>query len=378
MTTLSLQAISRDEALVQNVLLGTARDLEFRVGSTLYGLKFYKPEFSPEPALEFSVQVGEHLLGVELEAVPKLSFNGTSFPSAEYELMPAEVAKVVFEAFLAPYLGALGIFFNTEVQLQAVGDCPKGQGGSYGITISQNGTPAWARGRVHAPNALWGSVAHKLQSQAAFPSEDYSEVPLFARLQIGASRVPFEKLQELELQDILLFDRGIRPDSGQCVVHVGDRLSFNAELKDNTITLQSVMKESTPSENLPPSAVAGAKPSLDAFSVHLTFEVGEREIPLGELQALQAGYTFEMPSPLDCPVSIKANGSKIGTGELVQVADRLGVRVVDFSQERPARDLPPPRPVSAAQPQPEVDDFAEEELSVESEEDSFEDDTRDA
>lgn len=334
MNALSLREISHDEVLAQNILLGTARELEFRIGSAQYGLTFYRPEFTPQAALTFSLQIGEYLLGVELEAIPPLVLQGSTFPVAEYELMPPDVAQVVFEAFISPFLSSLCTFLGTEVRLHSMGPLPTGIERSLGAVLSQNGQSSWVRARVHASTALWGIIAHKLQSCLPVPTEDYSSIPLSASLQIGASRVPFGKLQDLDFQDILLFDRGITPNSSDCIVHFGDHLSFNAKLNNNTITLQSLMNKTNAREDLPPSASAGASPSLDAFAVHLTFEVGEKEIPIGELRALRAGYTFEMDNPLESPVTIKANGSIIGTGELVQVADRIGVRVLDFSQQR--------------------------------------------
>jgi len=389
MNTLPLKAISHDEVLAQNILLGTARELEFRVGKDQYGITFYTPEFTPEPALSFSLQVGEHLLGVELERMPPLVLEGSDFPAPDFCLMPPDVAQVVFEAFLSPYLAGLSLFFNTEVLLHSIGPLPDSLDRSYGVTLSQNGEPAWARARVYATGALWGSIAHKLQPLVPVSSEDYSSLPLFARLQVGASEMSFKKFQTVELQDILLFDKGVTPRLGSCAVHFGEHLSFNATLKENTITLESIMNESTPKDDIPPSKGAGASPSLDAFSLHLTFEVGEKEMPIGELQSLQAGYTFEMDSPLDCPVSIKANGSKIGTGELVQVADRIGVRVVDFSQEHLAPSAPSVpagigdqgeaiSPEAAQAPEPEMPPVSEVTESALSEEDPSEGDTRDA
>lgn len=387
MNTLSLKAISHDEVLAQNILIGTARELDFHVGGARYGITFYTPEFTPEPALSFSLQVGEHLLGIELEAIPSLVLEDSDFPAPDFELMPPDVAHVVFEAFLSPYLAGLSTFFNTEVSLRSIGALPEGLNRSYGATLSQNGEPAWARARVHASGALWGSIAHKLQLYAPVPSEDYSSVPVFTRLQVGASEMSLKKFQTIELQDILLFDKGVTPRLGSCIVHVGDHLSFHATLKENTITLETIMNDSTPKQGTPHAKGTGSSPSLDAFLLHLTFEVGEKEIPVGELQSLQAGYTFEMDSPLDSPVSIKANGSKIGTGELVQVADRIGVRIVDFSQEPPASSIPsvsestgdhkevaPPKEVEASE-EPSVSKMKESELP---EEDSSEDDTHDA
>ena len=73
---------------------------------------------------------------------------------------------------------------------------------------------------------------------------------------------------------------------------------------------------------------------MDDIPVRLVFEVGETTLPLGELQSLQPGYTFELPASVAEPVRIRANGKIVGSGELVQVGDRVGVRVLSLGEPR--------------------------------------------
>lgn len=66
--------------------------------------------------------------------------------------------------------------------------------------------------------------------------------------------------------------------------------------------------------------------------VRLVFEIGEKRIALKELRNIQPGFAFELASPVEKPVTIRANGVVVGTGELIQVGDRVGVRVVSFKK----------------------------------------------
>lgn len=77
---------------------------------------------------------------------------------------------------------------------------------------------------------------------------------------------------------------------------------------------------------------AGLKAPLGDLPVHVIFEVGEKQIPLKELRTVQAGFTFELSNPVERPVTIRANGRVVGTGELIQVGERVGVRVISFKQ----------------------------------------------
>ena len=66
---------------------------------------------------------------------------------------------------------------------------------------------------------------------------------------------------------------------------------------------------------------------LDSMPVTLVFELGRTQLALGELRTLAAGYSFDLGKDLRAPVDILANGQKIGSGELMQIDERIGVRV---------------------------------------------------
>lgn len=61
--------------------------------------------------------------------------------------------------------------------------------------------------------------------------------------------------------------------------------------------------------------------------VHLVFELGRLSINVNELETLAQGYVFDLGKPLSQSVDILSGGRRIGTGELVRIADSIGVRV---------------------------------------------------
>ena len=74
-----------------------------------------------------------------------------------------------------------------------------------------------------------------------------------------------------------------------------------------------------------PNAIAAA----DSIPVSLDFDLGNLAVPLGELASLKPGYVFELPNSLDSVrVVIRANGTRVGYGELVAVGDVLGVQLL--------------------------------------------------
>ena len=75
--------------------------------------------------------------------------------------------------------------------------------------------------------------------------------------------------------------------------------------------------------------VDAANKLLDSVELTLTFEVGETTVSIRALRTLRPGYTFELTTPIESSVAIKAYGQLVGHGELVQIEDRLGVRLLE-------------------------------------------------
>lgn len=74
---------------------------------------------------------------------------------------------------------------------------------------------------------------------------------------------------------------------------------------------------------------------LDDLPIRLVFEAGRLELPLGRLDEIGPGQVLLLPGDPDAPIAIVANGRRIGTGGLVQVGDRVGVRVVELDFPEP-------------------------------------------
>ena len=62
--------------------------------------------------------------------------------------------------------------------------------------------------------------------------------------------------------------------------------------------------------------------------VKLGFDLGELEIAIGDLRRLAAGSILQMARPGEAPVRVTANGRPVGSGELVRVEGRIGVKLL--------------------------------------------------
>lgn len=69
---------------------------------------------------------------------------------------------------------------------------------------------------------------------------------------------------------------------------------------------------------------------IDGLQIDLVFEVGRRKVTLQELKKIKPGFTFDLATPRDRYISVVANGRTVGKGTLVQIDQRIGVRLVEI------------------------------------------------
>jgi type III secretion protein Q len=71
----------------------------------------------------------------------------------------------------------------------------------------------------------------------------------------------------------------------------------------------------------------------DDARVELTVGLGTARMSLRQILNLAVGETVPLGRPLAGPFDIRAQGTLIGQGELVDVDGELGVRIVSLAQE---------------------------------------------
>ncbi|MFT0868143.1 type III secretion system cytoplasmic ring protein SctQ [Pseudomonas sp. CAM1A] len=74
---------------------------------------------------------------------------------------------------------------------------------------------------------------------------------------------------------------------------------------------------------------------LEQLPIAVSFEVGRQTLDLYTLSTLQPGALIELHSPVTAEVRILANQRCIGSGLLVRIDDRLGVRVTRLLENDP-------------------------------------------
>lgn len=101
---------------------------------------------------------------------------------------------------------------------------------------------------------------------------------------------------------------------------------------ESTPSLQENPMTSNDDDSRPEVEAASGHAGVEQLSVQLRFDLGQVELTVAELSALQPGYVFPLGGQLEgANVAIRANGRQVGRGEVVAVGDSLGVRLLAWS-----------------------------------------------
>ena len=77
---------------------------------------------------------------------------------------------------------------------------------------------------------------------------------------------------------------------------------------------------------------------LEEIKLELVFELGRRSMSLAEIRRIGPGYIFDLAGEITKPVAVYINGGCVGSGELVKIDNRLGVRLTHYLRRQEHRD----------------------------------------
>jgi len=175
-------------------------------------------------------------------------------------------------------------------------------------------------------------LAAELREQLIEPDDtSWSALPVRVRLVVGWVDLETSAIAALERGDVLVLDECLYSQGERLLLQFAPSLAALCRLDGHELhVIQGVHEIMSEAETDPESSAA-----LDGIPVRLTFDLGERELTLGDLRTLQPGYVFNLGRDPRSSVCIRANGSPIGDGELVDIEGRIGVSVLRLASPQP-------------------------------------------
>lgn len=205
---------------------------------------------------------------------------------------------------------------------------------------------AWQAGPCDSGSQLHGMLypdETALRRLAALPrqapvpgsaADVWSALRLAASMELGYTLLPLKNIASLCVGDTIFIDVAWGERLGAALVlRIAEHWLMRARLnEDNTITATSGMlimtnESATASDHDFDDTVQLSADGLDALPIRLSFDLGERTLSLAELGSIQMGYVFDLALPVSRAVTLRANGMRIGEGELVDIDGRIGVAI---------------------------------------------------
>lgn len=157
------------------------------------------------------------------------------------------------------------------------------------------------------------------------------ELPVTMQFIVGNTTVSLSALSSIQVRDVIVLDESwMRQDT--LTVMVTNNAIFRVRISGARLVvtegLTKTMDDSFDDIEYSTGEIVNDLP------IKLTFDLGERTLPLGELQTIAPGYVFDLGRDFRQAVTIRANGMRIGEGELVDIEGRTGVAVL-FVSGRP-------------------------------------------
>lgn len=168
-------------------------------------------------------------------------------------------------------------------------------------------------------------------------SEQFPDIPLLLQVEAGHARLQLSEFQDLGPGDVVLLDSYYPAEGNRVRISCGERPLFRAVHNDNELELvEIIMSEDenvleTPSEPTTDAdgttADAGA-PDAGNIPVIMNLVLESRRTTVRTLNGFRPGQVITTSKSIDSPVDISVNGRVVGSGDLVDVDGKVGVRIL--------------------------------------------------
>lgn len=242
-------------------------------------------------------------------------------PQPALTKLPVALRTSVVEAALAPLLEAaeraLGVTLEvTQLPLRRVTS-------SYtALGFSLRGATDRTHGVLLCSQALVPLLEVAFQRWPAPSATRWDHLCLPLALRIGTLALTRHELGGLAWGDVLLVPGKAYADRNTIQLYAGTQRIGVARRSGRRCILEQAREDAMEQDTAENIA------SVDDLAVTLVFDIGSRHVSLGELRQLQPGYTLLLESDLSELVKIRNQNRTIGVGEIVQVGELLGVRIV--------------------------------------------------
>ena len=144
--------------------------------------------------------------------------------------------------------------------------------------------------------------------------------PLF--FEVGTVALSIAELQQIEAADVIMAEAAENIRNNELCIRLVSNQRFKARVYENSVTIESGVREMSDENRNDDIATMGDLP------VTLSFDIGEITLPFHQVESLTSGYVINLNQPFGEVVKIRSQNRVLGTGELVDINGKVGVRII--------------------------------------------------
>lgn len=323
---------------INNLLLNKSRMFSFALNPEKSFRVKLKPGDTQTATLypnNFTIGLGDSIAGLWLADWPLAERIREFIPEGMLKRLPENLGIALIENAMEPLLVMAEHGFGTKINIQSLS--AEIDSKHYTLPIGFELIEMEMKdGAVQKTRQISGLLMVEertyplLQERLRFwPSDesnlwDKLETPI--RFEISKSELTLAELNALNLSDIILLSETDFYSKGQIKLCINQDLCCKAIInpEKNSLTIHSEWN------NMAEQEQKNGIENLSQVPVQLTFDLGSKAVSFNEIRQLKPGSIMELSTQLPEIVQIRSQNKLIGTGELVEVSGRIGVRITSL------------------------------------------------
>lgn len=279
---------------------------------------------------------GETEVMLFLDALPPLANLPAQVDPALMASVPEPLLAAAYEALLEDPLEALEhasglplVFTAVRLEPEEADDCPA----CIPFSLQRAGDGRMLHGMFalagdeQAAYRAMQEVTRKWRSRLGATWTD--SLNLGVIVEAGEVRLALRDLFAVAPRDILLLDT-FHPATDSVVLRVAGGPCLRARYTGTRLTIEETLMTMELEDRTVVTETTGTPRTHDLKSIEVPvrLEIETLTMTVAQLGNLSPGYILETTRPLSAPVTLSVNGKAIGTGEILDVGGRIGVRIL--------------------------------------------------
>lgn len=286
--------------------------------------------------ISMTLGIGDSTAGLWLSDWPLLDHIRAFIPEGMLTRLPENLGIALTENAMDDLIQVAENALGIKIKIQSLSaepenhldNLPLGFELLEGIPNSEgHGQTRLIAGVLKIEEQLYPLLQERMRYWPSTLNEDWEKLETNAYLEIGETSVSIQDINTFNVSDVILIDNTSFKDEGLLRLRFNNQLYCGAQLntesgKSLTITTQwNTMADNESNQNVN---------QINQIPVQLSFDLGQKSLSFNEVKQLRPGYVIDLSQNLPEVVHIRAQNKLIGTGELVDISGRVGVRILSL------------------------------------------------